>query len=99
MKIGIIYAKKSGIMRRVIEPDDERELPAHRAEGEEILVVERGTGPLMQRAYEALYAHFGNPPPDPTCRVIDSSGHVVGHVAADPDLDRVPGHRLERVKK
>lgn len=95
-KVGIVYAAKSGILRRYIYPTDDAELaqPWHVGQGEAMLVVDQKVISGPQDIWIELSAHLGKVIPDATCAVLDKAGVVVGTVMADPALDMVVGHDL-----
>jgi hypothetical protein len=99
-KVGVVYAVKSGILRRWIIPDDDAGLQHHPVSpGEAMLVVDRASLPpdplQVQPFVEAAIARAtGKGVPSPRCAVVDAAGDVVAVIMADPDIDQVPGHSL-----
>jgi hypothetical protein len=102
-KIGIVYATKSKIIRRVISPDDDAELDdaAHVQPGETMLRVSHPPVRSVEdvklaNTYieDVIKAATGVQPPSPRCIAIDGVNIVRNVISADPDLDSLPGHTL-----
>jgi hypothetical protein len=86
-KIVIVYGEKSKILRRVMVPDDDSQLPVLAAaicDGEAALAVDWKQGTL-QDAEAVLEAAVGPPTPNPGA-MIDKDGKVQG-IIADADVD------------
>jgi hypothetical protein len=86
-KIVIVYGEKSKILRRVMVPDDDSQLPVLAAaicDGEAALAVDWKQGTLQDA--EALLASLvGDPMPNPGA-MLDKDGKVQG-ILADADID------------
>lgn len=94
---GIIYGEKSGIVRRIIVPDDDAQLAAHVGPGEALLTIPRNDPRDVHSATAAVAAATGKDIPPSRCAMVDSKGAVVGIIAADPVLDSIDGHDLVTV--
>jgi hypothetical protein len=95
-QIGIVYATGSGILRRLIVPDDDAELVDKHpvALGETMLVVSAKTIKNQADVEAAVALVIGKPVPSARCAVVDAAGTVVNVIMADPALDSVSGATL-----
>jgi len=110
-QVGVIYSTINKVLRRIIFPDDDGELPLHLGAGETMHTVsadewsaERDTriaAKTNDHDPTSLSAHFLKVHKaitlgDPRCAVADPTGTVIGHIMADPLLDKphLPGHTL-----
>jgi hypothetical protein len=96
-KVGIVYAKGTGILRRYIYPTNDSELdqPSHVGKGEAMLVVDRKVIASPLDIWIELSQHLGKVIPSGRCVVADpKTGAVVGAIMADPALDAFPGFSL-----
>lgn len=100
-KIGIVYARGSGILRRWIVPDNDADLIASHpvSSGEAMILVDRANvpgDPALAQAFveNAITRVTGKPVPSARCAIVDKDGNVVGSQMADPALDNVPGKTL-----
>lgn len=92
MAVGIIYAARSGAIRRVVAADRAEQLAAHLGTGEDLLVADasifEGELPSLTLAQAAVAAKIGRQPEDSRCVIVDSSTwEVVDVILADPLLD------------
>jgi hypothetical protein len=96
MRVGVIYAAGSKIIRRIVVPDHPRELAGHVSQGEALAEFDSDGIPSMEACDAAVLAATGVKPPDPRCVVIDEKGDVVDVLMADPELDAAtfPGKTL-----
>jgi hypothetical protein len=83
----VIYATASRIVRRVISPDQDGDLPKHQPHsGESRLLVAHGrSDPPSVNA--AINKATGVTPPSARCCIVDASGNVIDTCVADPALD------------
>lgn len=95
-KIGIVYATGSGMLRRWIVPDDDKELSEKHpvSPGETLLVADRATIKSRADIEAAVAAVTGKGVPSPRCVVVDALGDVEAVIMADPALDALPGKAL-----
>ncbi len=94
--IGIVYGTLSGIIRRVIVPDDDAELSggAHPiGNGETLLVVAKSDAPTMSDIPAAVEAAIGRPTPSGRVAVV-TDGIVTAVIHADPLIDVIAGSTL-----
>lgn len=92
-KTGIVYATKSGIIRRVIVPTNDTELtdPRHAGRGETLIIVDRKSLRSLNDIEAAVAKSFGKKPADSRCVVVDEkTAMVVGNIHCDPELDALP---------
>lgn len=97
--IGIIYATKSKIVRRIVVPDSDAELldPTLIADGESLLVASSSISPSVFEARALIAKAEGiaeSDIPDGRCAVVDGNGFVADVLLADPQLDKIDGHDL-----
>lgn len=99
--VGIVYATRSKILRRVIGFDSPEQAYTHPLHpGESLIVVDHDYIDLVPGAHVSDFARAqveratGHAPPSGRCAVVDSAGRVVDVVQADPDIDSIPGMRL-----
>lgn len=94
-KLIVIYASRSGILRRKIIPDDDAQLDLHQpgpGESRLLLPLDRRHDDAACRA--AVEEATGVTPPSGRCAVLDDNGQVVAICHADPALDAHPSGRL-----
>lgn len=92
--IGIIYGADSGIVRRIVIPDEDAQLAGHVGPGEALLTIPRAAPHDVISVTAAVAKATGKDIPDSRCAVIDKAGVVVEMIHADPALDAVDGHDL-----
>lgn len=94
--IGIVYATKSGTLRRWIEPDEDSDLPDKHpvSRGETMIIVDADTIKSANDIEAAVAQAIGREVPSARCVVVDKTGTVVDAIMADPDLDLIPGVTL-----
>lgn len=102
-KAGIVYGTASGIVRRIIVPDFDKQLERGDwiAPGESLLVVDmeavgRAGVPSIHVATQAVEKHRGVPSLSARCAVVDERGDVTAVIMADPDIDSVADRELAR---
>jgi hypothetical protein len=100
-KIGIVYARGSGILRRWIVPDNDADLIASHpvSPGEAMILTDAALipkDPALAQAFveNAITRVTGKAVPSPRCAVINALGSVESVIMADPALDNVPGKTL-----
>jgi len=95
MPIGVIYGEQSGIVRRIILPDNGvQELQQHVGPGEALLVLPDGVPADLYSATAAVAEATGKTIPLARCAVVDARDNVVALICADPLLDMLDGHDL-----
>lgn len=98
MSVGLIYGKITGLLRKVVIPNTDAQLPAHVAPGEVIIVVSTDqyasfAGTDAIQAY--VNSVIGTVPSGYRAAMVDGVGNVVSIHAADPGCDYPhTGHRL-----
>ena len=89
--IGVVYGTKSGIVRRIICPDDDNELstPGHLGPGESIHQLEGKWDP--DEDYTPYIENLlGRIAPSSRCVIINKGGQVINVLVADPEIDSHP---------
>lgn len=89
-KVVIVYSPGQALRRTVIIPDDDRQVPLHVrnvAPGEAVLVGSLGLYRLIGPD-EMLRRVLGRKSVSDRCAVVDARGVVIGHIGADPAIDR-----------
>lgn len=91
---GVIYGTASGIVRRVIVPDDDRELATATGPGESMVMVQATDTFSLNDVNGYVAQAIGKQPPSARCVVTDAQGNVVATLEADPVLDKVSGFTI-----
>lgn len=96
-KVIIIYSSKQGILRKVIIPDDDSQIPNYIANiktGEQVMIASL-TDYLWNYGPNNLLARFlGRKSTTDRCAVINAAGYVVAIVRADSAIDYHKSGRL-----
>lgn len=96
---GVIYSAKSKMVRRIVVSDDpDYDYSIHVGPGENHLVAERTKDVNVFSARAIVKARTGVESPELVCNVVNQEGLIVDTIAADPDLDSVPGHSLVLIR-
>jgi hypothetical protein len=95
IRLAVIYATRSGILRRKIILDDESQLDLHQPGPGESLLLLPSSAPFDDASCRAaIAAATGVEPLTGRCCIIDVGGNVVGVCNADPALDTHPAGQL-----
>lgn len=95
-KKGVIYGTQTGIMRRIIVPDNDATLQSHVLPGESLLVIDTAAvkpAEIAGQANAALTALLGKVPPSGRAAVV-KNGVVVNVLIIDHVLETIPGATL-----
>ena len=91
-QVVVIYSVSLSSVRRIVHPEDDSQVQGHLfglQAGEAALVGSlsdyRTIGP-----YAMLARYLGRPPVNDRCAIVNAAGIVLGHLRADPTIDRHP---------
>jgi hypothetical protein len=95
-KLGIVYSTVSKMIRRVIVPDNDKQLEdqSHIGNGETMLVVSKDVIQSPSDIYSQVELAIGKKPQDITCAIVDKNGSIVRLIKADPAIDAIEDHDL-----
>lgn len=95
-KVVIVYSPGQALRRVVTIPDDDSQVPAlvaNVSRGERVLVTSLGLYRLI--GPDAILERVtGRKRTSDYCAVVDGRGVVIGHLCADPAIDRLRGATL-----
>jgi hypothetical protein len=92
---GVVVSTGNAIIRHYVYPDHDSELDAahHLSPGETMIKIPRGHKNREEfdaAISAAIQSTLNKPVGNPRCCMIDKTNTVVGHIHADPDLDKLP---------
>jgi hypothetical protein len=98
MSVGLIYGAITGLLRKVVIPDTDSQLPSHVGPGEVLLVASTAQYAAFAGP-DAIQAHVnsatGKVPSGYRAALVDEVGNVLSIHSADPGCDHPrSGHRL-----
>lgn len=94
--VGYVYGTDSGLLRRIIVPDDDSELnnPSHSQPGETLVTIGKVSYAATTDHQALLNTMTGKIPLTNRCLVVNPGGTVTAVIVADSLIDKVPGSSL-----